>query len=219
MYKTETITVQELVHRMRTMEVGSEIGLAMTPAGEYSYGIRRLPGTMFDNGSLWIADYYGGGDTKAFSETEEDFREAPSDLLESVWDWLASANLLCIDSSGSSVYVQVKDGTLPDIKWEFKATTIEPKKNRLACVNFEMNRPFHMYISVPPEATDDEIQDAAKKALCQMVTGEFEQKVTDDSEGRDPFIDTEDINWMEVDQDFIGFESCETELPVGTVVK
>lgn len=216
MYKTETISVQELVHRMRNMEVGDEIGLAITEQGEYSYGIRRLPDEMFDNGMCWIADYYGGGSTKAFSETEEDFRDFPSILKRQVNDWLRWCNLI---NDNGSVYVQVKDGTLPDIKWEFKATRIEPKKNRLACVNFEMNRPFHMYISVPPEATDDEIQDAAKKALCQMVTGEFEQKVIDDSEGRDPFIDTEDINWMEVDQDFAGFEDCETDLPVGTVTK
>ena len=215
MYPTKEISVDCLLHRMRTMEVGSEIGLAMTPAGEYSYGIRRLPGTMFDNGSLWIADYYGGGDAEAFSEGDH---SEPGMLRNAVSRWLTDTNLLTNDGT---VYVQVHGvpGTLPDIKWEFKATMIEPKKNRLACVNFEMNRPFHMYISVPPEATDDEIQDAAKKALCQMVTGEFEQKVTDDSEGRDPFIDTEDINWMEVDQDFVGFEDCETELPVGTVVK
>lgn len=212
MYPTKEISVDSLLHRMRTMEVGSEIGLAMTPAGEYSYGIRRLPGTMFDNGSLWIADYYGGGDAEAFSEGDHN---EPRMLRNAVARWLTDTGLL---TDGGTVYVQVP-GSCPTYVWKFTEEKQQPKKNRLACVNFEMNRPFHMYISVPPEATDDEIQDAAKKALCQMVTGEFEQKVIDDSEGRDPFIDTEDINWMEVDQDFVGFESCETELPVGTVVK
>ena len=209
MIRTEKITVKELAKRMCDMEIGTAIDLVSRQNGEgLWFGIRRLPDNMLDNDRCWIADVYGGGMMRGFSDSGN------MDSLENQLSrWMIWAGLL----RDGMVVVENKDGTEPTIRYDFAKTVVEPKKNRLACVNFEMNRPFHMYISVPPEATDDEIQDAAKKALCQMVTGEFEQKVTDDSEGRDPFIDTEDINWMEVDQDFVGFESCETELPVGTV--
>ena len=213
MIKTEKIAVKELEQRMRKMEIGTAIDLVSRQNGEERwYGIRRLPDNMLDNGSCWIADVYGGGEARVFTD------EAHGASLKSqLFNWLFMVHLMGDD--GETVQVAIKDGTEQEIRYDFQRTVVEPKKNRLACINFEMNRPFHMYISVPPEATDEEIQDAAKKALCQMVTGEFEQKVTDDSEGRDPFIDMEDINWMEVDQDFVGFEDCETELPVGTVVK
>jgi len=213
MIKTEKITAKELEQRMRKMEIGTAIDLVRKQNDEEQwYGIRRLPDNMLDNGSCWIADVYGGGAARVFTDGAHGVS-----LKSQLFTWLFMVHLMGDD--GETVQVAIKDGTEQEIRYDFQRTVVEPKKNRLACINFEMNRPFNMYISVPPEATDEEIQDAAKKALCQMVTGEFEQKVTDDSEGRDPFIDMEDINWMEVDQDFVGFEDCETELPVGTVVK
>lgn len=213
MIKTEKITAKELEQRMRKMEIGTAIDLVRKQNDEEQwYGIRRLPDNMLDNGSCWIADVYGGGAARVFTDGAHGVS-----LKSQLFTWLFMVHLMGDD--GETVQVAIKDGTEQEIRYDFQRTVVEPKKNRLACINFEMNRPFHMYISVPQEATDEEIQDTAKKALCQMVTGEFEQKVTDDSEGRDPFIDMEDINWMEVDQDFVGFEDCETELPVGTVVK
>ena len=213
MYQTTKMTVAVLVDKMRNMEIGEEIGLAGTESGEYSYGIRRLPEAMFDNGMCWIADYYGGGSVKAFSETEEDFRDNPYILQETVWDWLAQCHLLN-EVHDAYVNVQVK-GELPETKWEFKQVVTEPTKNRLACVDFALNRPHRMYVAVPPEATDDEIQDIAKKALTGMTPEEFGDKVLAMDADLDPFIEVEDIDWMEVDK---GYKNTTTS-PVGTVLE
>ena len=217
MYPTEEITVQELVARMRMMNEGDEIGLAKTSDGEYSFGIRCLPGGIFDNGMCWLADYYGGGSTMAFSETELEFMSESDKLLEAVWDWLARVDLLSdIVSGGSKVYVQIKDGTLPETKWEFKATKVEPK-NRLVCVNFDLRRPYHTYVSVPPALTDEEIKRITKVALKTLSPEEFKKRVYATAEALDPFIDDEDFVCMEVDPCFNQQNAFTTDLPTGTI--
>lgn len=207
-YPTKKITATTLWRMMRDMEIGTEIGLAQTEDGDYSYGIRRLP-DMFDAGSTWIADYYGGGCAAVFTDSPDD---TYGEALDQLTDWLKKTQLLWDDGT---VFMQQPD-TAPAIVWHFTAERKEPPKNRLACVDFELSRPYRMYVSVPPTATDDEIQDIAKEALTNMGPGEFESKVLDTSEGRDPFISLEDIQWMGVDED--GRQpGMETELPTGTV--
>lgn len=215
MYQTEKITVPELVARMRMMKPGEEIGLCGTEAGEYSYGIRCLPGGMFDNGMCWLADYYGGGSTMAFSETEDEFREAPITLVEHVWDWLDKCDLVHRDD-GYTVYVQCKDGTLPETKWEFKATEVKPK-NRLVCVKFDLRRPYHTYVSVPPTATDDDVRRITKEALNKLEQEEFDKRVYADAEALDPFVADEDFVCMDVDPECNQQNATITDLPTGTL--
>lgn len=210
MYKTIALTVRELVFKMRHMEIGEEIGLSQTANGEYSYGIRRLPGGMFDNGMCWLADYYGGGSTMAFSETEDEFREAPSTLVERVWDWLDKCDLVHRDD-GYTVYVQCKDGTLPETKWEFKTTEIQPK-NRLVSVSFILSHAYETKISVPPKATDDEIINMTQSALIDCDKEKFWNSVTDvDAKHWD--IWPEDFVDMVVNHDY----KQTTDLPTGTL--
>lgn len=214
MYKTTKISVQELVARMRMMKPGEEIGLCGTEDGEYSYGIRCLPGSMFDNGMCWLADYYGGGSTMAFSETEDEFMDDSDRLLENVWDWLAGCGLL-IDGGGH-LYVQRKDGALPETKWEFKATEVKPK-NRLVCVKFDLKRPYHTYVSVPYNATDSEIQSITKTALMKLTCDDFDQHVISTAMGLDPLVADEDFAWMEIDGDCNLSNADTTDLPTGTI--
>lgn len=207
-YPTKKITVTTLWRMMRDMEIGTEIGLAQTENGDYSYGIRRLP-DMFNAGSMWIADYYGGGSAAVFTDSPDD---TYGEALDQLTDWLKKTQLLRDDGT---VFMQQPD-TLPTTVWHFTAERKEPPKNCLACVDFELSRPYRMYVAVPPTATEDEIQDIAKEALTNMGAGEFESKVLDTSEGRDPFISLEDIQWMGVDED--GSQpGMETDLPTGTV--
>ena len=227
MYETEIITVQELVNRMRKMEVGAEIGLAATEDGEYSYGIRRLPDAMFDNGMCWIADYYGGGSTKAFSETEDDFREFPSYLVDDVEDWLVEQGVMIdpacdpesgLDDDATCVYVQIKDGSLPETVWRFTEEKKEPQQNAVACIDFGLVRTYRMYLSVPKDATMDAIAKLGRRVLCTMTPEEFGSKVLDTSTGGEPFIADEDIDWMGVNQSDRGWNIDHTTEPVGTVI-
>lgn len=215
MYKTKMITVQELVNRMRKMEVGCEIGLAATEDGEYSYGIRRLPDAMFDNGMCWIADYYGGGSTAAFSETEEDFRDTPSQLRDAVWNWVSECRLMC---SEVCVHVQIKDGSLPETVWHFTEEKKEPEEHAVACIDFGLVRTYRMYLSVPKDATMDAIAKLGRKALCEMTPEEFGSKALDTSTGGEPFIADEEIDWMGVNQSNRGWNIDTTTEPVGTVI-
>lgn len=225
MYKTEMITVQELVNRMRKMEVGTAIGLAATEDGEYSYGIRRLPDAMFDNGMCWIADYYGGGSTMAFSETEEKYRQFPFDLIDEVAEWLVEHGVMRdpaldeLDNATAKVYVQIKDGSLPETVWHFTEEKKEPEEHAVACIDFGLVRTYRMYLSVPKDATMDAIAKLGRKVLCKMTPEEFGSKVLDTSTGGEPFIADEDIDWMGVNQSDRGWNIDHTTEPVGTVIR
>lgn len=214
MYKTEKITVYELVCRMRNMQVGEEIGLSQTEDGEYSYGIRCLPGAMFDNGMCWIADYYGGGCVTAFSETEQQFMEDTGILLDEVRGWLVEQEL--VDQDFDLVNIQIKDGTLPETKWEFKKETIQPK-NRLVCVKFDLRRPYHTYVSVPPTATDDDVRQITKAALNDLEQEKFDELVYADAEALYPFVADEDYVCMDVDPECNQQNANTTDLPTGTL--
>ena len=216
MYKTMMLTIHELVCKMRYMKIGEEIGLAQTANGEYSYGIRCLPGGMFDNGMCWLADYYGGGSTMAFSETQDEFMEDPDRLLKSVVDWLDNCDLLIKGDKYATVYVQRKDGSLPETKWEFKETKIEPE-NRLVCVNFDLRRPYHTYISVPANSTDEEIKQITREALKELTADNFDMHVISGAESLDPFIDDEDFVYMEIDPCYDLENGSITKRPVGTL--
>jgi hypothetical protein len=215
MYKTRKITVNELMNRMRHMEVGEEIGLCHTPEGEYSYGIRRLPDTMFDNGMCWLADYYGGGATAAFSETEEGFLDRPDKLQDAVEDWLVQTRLLFAEDEGDYdpeyVYMQVKDGSLPETKWEFKETEIVPQ-NKMVCVDFTLTHAYRTYVSVPKDATEQEITETVTGALMDCDRDTFLGSV----------IDCEADHWDIWPEDFVdvSIDHCSakpTSLPVGTI--
>ena len=212
-YPTMKLTVDELIFKMRHLQVGQEVGLAATPNGEYSYGIRRLPEEMFDNGMCWLADYYGGGATAAFSEMDEEREAFPENLKAAVTAWLTAHSLLF----GDCVYVQW-DTWNQDV-WEFSQKPKASVKTIMACVNFELSRPYHLYVSVPEGTPCDDVQDIAKQALTRMTPGDFQQKVWDDSDSCDPYIDAGDIQWMEVDADYNSTNGQETDLPVGTVTK
>ena len=228
MYKTEMITVQELVNRMRHMEVGAEIGLAVTAAGEYCYGIRRLPDAMFDNGMCWIADYYGGGSTMAWNETEDDLSECPEWLVGEVQHWLVEHGVMIdpigdpesgLDDDATCVYVQVKDDSLPETVWHFTEEKKEPQQNAVACIDFGLARTYRMYLSVPKDAKMDAIAKLGRKVLCKMTPEEFGSKVLDTSTGGEPFIADEDIDWMGVNQSDRGWNIDTTTEPVGTVIR
>lgn len=223
MYKTEKINVKTLVSRMRMMKPGEEIGLCVTEDGGYSYGIRCLPGGMFDNGMCWLADYYGGGATAAFSETKDDFKSYPIQLEEDVGEWLDRHDLLITRDPDDTqhrktpcVYVQVPDGSLPETKWEFKVTKIQPK-NRLVCVKFDLRRPYHTYVSVPPTATDDDVRRITKEALNKLEPEEFDGCVYADAEALDPFVADEDFVCMDVDPECNQQNASITDLPTGTL--
>lgn len=205
MYKTETITVMELVDRMRKMDVGSEIGLAATKDGEYSYGIRRLPDDMFDNGKCWIADYYGGGCAKCFCESELDDYVFMTDELQ---NWLYENDLLQTDDT---VNAEIKDETEAQTKWEFKKTVIPPK-NKMVCVDFVLSHAYRTYISAPPQATDDEIVELTKASLIDCDKEQFLGSVIDvDAEQWDVW--PEDFVDITVNHDY----KQATDLPTGTL--
>lgn len=217
MYKTMMLSLNELLYKMRNMEVGEEIGLAATSSGEYSYGIRRLPGEMFDNGMCWLADYYGGGSTTAFSETEDEYEQEPGQLYEKVEDWLGESGLIWEardEGFEGHVFVQIKDGSLPDTKWKFKKVDI-PAKNRIACVNFDLKRPYRAYISVPYDASDEEIKKIFVKTLMGLSPEEFGSHIISCEDDCEPFVDEGDVTWMEVDTQYI--KNTTDELP-GTLI-
>lgn len=210
MYQTNTMNVADIAYLMRKMEIGDEIGLAQTEDGEYSYGIRRLPGEMFDNGKLWVADYYGGGAAVAFSEGQFDDED---ELPGKVYSWLLKNHLLV---DGENVHVQVKDGTLPETKWKFEQVDVKPK-NRMVCVNFDLRRPFHTYVSVPPDATDGEVKAITRTAVCKLTWDNFKDHVIASDVDLDPFIDLDDFTWMEVDSCCNQQNADTTDLPTGTI--
>lgn len=211
MYKTTKISVWELVARMRMMKPGEEIGLSQTTDGEYSYGIRCLPGAMFDNGMCWLADYYGGGCVTAFSETEQQFMEDTGILLDEVRGWLVEQDL--VDQDFDLVNIQIKDGSLPETKWEFKATEI-PAKNRMVSVSFILSHGYQTKISVPPKATDDEIIELTKAALIDCDKAKFQACVFD-ADAKYWGIWPEDFVDMVVNHDY----KQPTDQPTGTLSK
>ena len=217
MYNTEQITVKELVDRMRAMQVGDEIGLSATEQGEYCYGIRCLPGGMFDNGMCWLADYYGGGATTAFSETESDFMETPVILYDDVVEWLDASDLLGAQAEDGDwlVYVEIKDGSMPETKWEFKEVKVDPKQpNRLACVNFGCGLEGRAYVSVPYNATDAEIVEIARESLSNINTKDL---IEHHLNPKGMVFDT-DFTYINVDHYYHEHYDDETTDPVGTVV-
>ena len=105
MEKMEKITVDELLDRMRKMEIGATIDLLCDDySGEEWFGIRRLPDDIFDNGKCWFADGYGGCSTQGFSEGP--FNDA-LDLEECLVYWLNSNNLL--EDFGLTVNIALGD--------------------------------------------------------------------------------------------------------------
>lgn len=206
MKQTMTLKLDELMFKMRHMKEGEEINLCVTAEGDHRYGIRCLPGRMFNNGMCWIADYYGGGSTEAFSETEEEFQMSPELLEDFVYTWLTEHDLL---SDEDTVFVEPKDWTRPETRWEFRETVIPPK-NKLVCVDFMMTRSYRTYISVPAQASDDDIIERTKAALIDCDKETFDKTVicTDNGIWPDDFVDC-------TVEDF--FEP--TDLPTGTLGK
>ena len=206
MKQTMTLRLDELMYKMRHMKEGEEIGLCVTAEGDYRYGIRCLPGRMFDNGMCWIADYYGGGSTEAFSETEEEFQTSPELLEDFVYTWLAEHDLL---SDEDTVFVEPKDWTRPETRWEFKETVIPPK-NKLARVNFRVVCSGRTDISVPGLSSDADIVRAVKWALMNCDKETFDKSVVITGQ-----ICAEDFVDITVDHDF----REPTDLPTGTLGK
>lgn len=204
--KTMILTVQELVQKMRNMKVDEEVCLAMTANANPSYKIHRLPDGILNNGMCWLAGYYGGGSTTAFSETEDEFMKDTGILLENVWDWLAGQKLLI--EGGRTVYVQM----------EGVEAEIEPE-NRVVCMKFDLRRPHHTYVAVPPTATEDEAIQIAKTALKKLTRRNFKRYVLCDYEELDPYIDDEDFVCMEIDPCFNLQNGIVTTDPVGTLSK
>ena len=206
MKQTMTLKLDELLDKMRHMEEGEEIGLCGDEKGNGCYGIRRIPGGMFDNGMCWIADYYGGGATAAFSETEDDFMSYPDLLQSSVACWLDEHDLL---NRGNTVFVETRDWTEPETRWEFKETVIPPK-NKLVCVDFMMTRSYRTYISVPAQASNGDIIERTKAALIDCDKETFDKTVicTDNGIWPDDFVDCTVGDFFEP-----------TDLPTGTLSK
>lgn len=206
MENMEKITVKELASRMRKMEIGTVIDLQGGTSGDGWFGIRRLPDDMFDNGKCWIADYYGGGFTKAFSEDPNDDYGCMTDELA---DWLAYNDLF--DGDGEIVNVEIKDETEPQTKWEFKKTVIPPK-NKMVSVTFILSHAYRTYISAPPQSTDDEIVELTKASLIDCDKEQFLGSVID--------VDAE--HWDVWPEDFVDVvvnhdEKRPTLLPTGTL--
>ena len=211
MYKTKLISVQELARRMRNMEVGTVINLLAEIHSDQWFGIRRLPDDILDNGLCWIADIYGGGKQKAFSDGAH---TAP--LESQLISWLSDMHLLA-DEFGI-VRVKVEDGTERTVRYDFKKTVVEPQQNAVACIDFGLVRTYRMYLSVPKDATMDAIAKLGRRVLCTMTPEEFGSKVLDTSTGGEPFIADEDIDWMGVNQSDRGWNIDTTTEPVGTVI-
>lgn len=212
MIKTEKITAKELEQRMRKMEIGTAIDLVRKQNDEEQwYGIRRLPDNMLDNGSCWIADVYGGGEARVFTDG------AHVDSLKSqLFNWLFMVCLMGDDCT--TVQVAIKDGTEQEIRYDFQRTVVEPQQNAVACIDFGLARTYRMYLSVPKDAKMDEIAKLGRKVLCEMTPEEFGSKVLDTSTGGEPFIADEDIDWMGVNQSDRGWNIDRTTEPVGTVI-
>lgn len=212
MIKTEKIAVKELEQRMRKMEIGTAIDLVSRQNDEERwYGIRRLPDNMLDNGSCWIADVYGGGEARVFTDGAHG-----ASLKSQLFNWLFMVCLMGDDCT--TVQVAIKDGTEQEIRYDFQRTVAEPQQNAVACIDFGLARTYRMYLSVPKDAKMDEIAKLGRKVLCEMTPEEFGSKVLDTSTGGEPFIADEDIDWMGVNQSDRGWNIDHTTEPVGTVI-
>lgn len=213
MIKTEKIAVKELEQRMRKMEIGTAIDLVSRQNDEERwYGIRRLPDNMLDNGSCWIADVYGGGEARAFTDGAYGVS-----LKSQLFSWLFMVHLMGDDCE--TVQVAIKDGTEQEIRYDFQRTVVGPQQNAVACIDFGLHREYRMYLSVPEDATMDAIAELGRKVLCEMTPEEFGSKVLDTSAGGDPFIMDEEIDWMGVNQSDRGWNIDHTTEPVGTVIR
>ena len=216
MYNTETISVNELLNRMRAMKVGEEITLIGGVSGLGIYGIRSLPGGMFDNGKCWLADYYGGGATAAFSE---DSGSEDGDLYNSVLNWLDTYDLLTEEpipgrypNTDRWVSVAINKYSEPESVWEFKEVKVEPKpkaKNRIVVIEFSLADVYRTPFVVPPDADDDEIVDLVQEHLCKMTESDFKIHCTLEKPTWDP--QPEDFVWMDV----LHMWDKDTDQPVG----
>ena len=218
MYNTETISVNELLNRMRAMKIGEEITLIGGCIGLGIYGIRSLPGGMFDNGKCWLADYYGGGATAAFSE---DRGSEDGELYERVVDWLDTYDLLTEEpipgrypNTDRWVSVAINKYSEPESVWEFKEVKVDPKQtNRLACINFGCGLEGRAYVVVPYNATDAESVEIAKESLSNISTKELIEHLNPNG----MVFDT-DFTYINVDHYYHEHYDDETTDPVGTVV-
>lgn len=217
MIKTEKIAVKELEQRMRKMEIGTAIDLVRKQNDEEQwYGIRRLPDNMLDNGSCWIADVYGGGAARVFTDGAHGVS-----LKSQLFTWLFMVHLMGDDCE--TVQVAIKDGTEQEIRYDFQRTVVEPQQNAVACIDFGLVRTGRMYLSVPQDATPDTIKELGRKALCDMSQKQYKLNVLDTSAEAEPFILPDDIQWINLDRDYEGGDGKGwiidlTTEPVGTVI-
>ena len=208
MIKTEKITAKELEQRMSKMEIGTAIDLVRKQNDEEQwYGIRRLPDNMLDNGSCWIADVYGGGAARVFTDGAHGVS-----LKSQLFTWLFMVHLMGDDCE--TVQVAIKDGTEQEIRYDFRRTVVEPKKNTIACLDFGLHREYRMHLSVPQDAAEETIKELGRQALIGMSQDEFSNKVLDVSQYGEPFIMDTEITWMSINE----LDMDATTQPVGTVI-